>query len=463
MEQYRESPTDEQSERVSKPTEPVKPEKERSEEPKAKSDESPPEDTKADYESHLKPLSAGDIVPGLVVQIDEHGALVDVGTKSEGVLPSSELKGEDAASGEQLQVGSQVDVYVVRSEDEEGRVLLSKKKADYEKAWVRILEAHKTGEPMTAMVTERVKGGLVVDLGLRGFLPASHVATRNVRALDRFVGQSIPIKVIEVDRARKRVVVSQRLALEEEKGRKRKEVLESIQEGEMRQGTVRRITNYGAFVDIGGIDGLLHISEMSWTRIGHPSEVVKPGDKIDVMVLKCDRERERISLGLKQILPDPWQQIEEKFTVGDVITGKVTRVVPFGAFIQVEGGIEGIIPNSELADERVTNPEEMISANDVVQVRMIALRPNERRMTLSLRQAQQEKEKREYRDYMTSQREGGRVTLGDLVGDALAARKAEKEAEEPEGDQESQSSESPEESPPEKAQSPPSSNSEEPT
>jgi 4-hydroxy-3-methylbut-2-enyl diphosphate reductase len=374
------------------------------------------------YEDEASPLKSGDIVSGLVVHVDQQGVLVDVGTKSEGLIPHSDLAGERGEPPQQLAVGDRINVFVVRTESEEGGPVLSKRKADYENIWERVMQAFEGGETVSAMVTDRVKGGLVVDLGLRGFLPASHVATRNVRALERFVGQSIKLKIVEVDRARKRVVVSHRLAAEEERKQKREKTLASLAEGQVRKGVVRRVTDYGAFVDLGGIDGLLHVTEMAWVRVRHPSDVVKPGDKIDVLVLKYDREAGKVSLGLKQILPDPWQHVEERYAIGDVVTGRITRVVPFGAFVQLDNGIEAIIPNAELSLSKLAKAEEMLAVDQEVQAKVIAMRPAERRMTLSLRQIQRDKERGELHEYMSQQRDAGRVTLGDLVGDVFSQR-----------------------------------------
>jgi small subunit ribosomal protein S1 len=384
---------------------------------------SPPQH--AQYDSALSPLKSGDIVSGLVVHVDHQGVLVDVGTKSEGLIPHSDLLGEKGEPAQELAVGDRINVYVVRTESEEGGPVLSKRKADYENVWDRVMDAYERGDTMSAMVTDRVKGGLVVDLGLRGFLPASHVATRNVRALDRFVGQSIKLKIVEVDRARKRVVVSHRLAVEEERKHKREQTLASLQEGQVRKGVVRRVTDYGAFVDLGGIDGLLHVTEMSWARVRHPSDVVKPGDKIEVLVLKYDPEAGKVSLGLKQILPDPWQHVEERYSIGELVTGRVSRVVPFGAFVQLEGGIEAIIPNSELPKEG--KAEETLAADQEIQAKIIAMRPAERRMTLSIRHVQQDKERKALREYMDQQRNAGRVTVADLVGDVFSRREEAEE------------------------------------
>lgn len=372
------------------------------------------------YGETFRPLAEGTVVTGTVVHIDREGVLVDVGTKSDGLIPPNELSREPGTSAEDVvKIGQKVDVYVMDVDDQEGNLILSKKRADFEKAWDRVIEAHQEGRTIHAMVTDRVKGGLVVDLGIRGFVPASHVGSGKVRNLEKYVGQTLPLKVIEVDRDRRKVVLSHRLATEEEREAQRQETLGNLAENQIRTGIVRRITDYGAFVDIGGVDGLLHISEMSWTRIKHPSDVLKVGDEIQVMVLKTNLEQGRISLGLRQILPDPWTQARERYNPGDVITGAVTRLVPFGAFVQLDGGIEGIIPNSELANRRVNKPEEVLQVGDHVEVKVLDIRPEERRMTLSLRQAQQQKEQREVQDYRRGRPEEDRVTIGDMVGNLL--------------------------------------------
>jgi 4-hydroxy-3-methylbut-2-enyl diphosphate reductase len=388
--------------------------------------------SQAEMEGEVSPLASGQIVEGLIVHIDEQGALVDVGTKSEGHISREELADGNTDEGKPLAIGDRIAVYVVRPEDEEGNPVLSKKRADYERVWRRVIQAHETGEVLTAMVVDRVKGGLVVDLGLRGFLPASHVRTRNVHALDRFIGQSLKVKIVEVDRARKRVVVSHKNAVEEERQKRRDRTLESLEENKIYRGVVRRITDYGAFVDLGGVDGLLHVTEMSWTRVNHPREVVQVGDKIDVMVLRYDREQNRISLGLKQILPDPWEEVPRNYKVGQIASGTVTRVVPFGAFVKLEGtGIEGIIPNAELPGERGRKAADVLTAGEKVDVKIVNIRPSERRMTLSLRQFEQAKERQQLKEYMQRQEDSSRVTIGDLFGSVLANTQAARQQAEP--------------------------------
>jgi 4-hydroxy-3-methylbut-2-enyl diphosphate reductase len=369
-----------------------------------------------EFQDSFQAMTEGLVVRGTVVHIDRDGVLVDVGTKSEGIIPPGELTRESGKRPDQIvHVGEEIDVLVLNTDDDEaGQLILSKKRADFEKAWDRVIDAQRQGETLHAIVTERVKGGLVVDLGIRGFVPASHVGTGKVRNLEKYVGMELPLKVIEVDRDRRKVVLSHRLATEQERQAQREETLGTLAEGQVRAGVVRRITDYGAFVDIGGVDGLLHISEMSWTRIKHPNDVLKVGDEIQVMVLKTNLEQGRISLGLRQILPDPWTEAQERYTPGNLINGQVTRLVPFGAFVQLEGGLEGIVPNNELSIRRVNKPEDVVQVGDNVQVKILEIRPEERRMTLSIRQAQEETG--DYGDYVPDPE---RVTLGDVYGDML--------------------------------------------
>lgn len=376
-----------------------------------------------DYSGTFKSLTPGDVVYGVVVHIDREGVLVDVGTKSEGTIKPHELTRDPSLEPEDVvKVGERIKVYVVEAESHDGGPVLSKKRADFENAWDRVDKAFADGEVIKAMVMDRVKGGLVVDLGIRGFVPASHVQSGKLKNLEKFVGQSMQFKVIEVDRERRKVVLSNRLAVEEERDALKKETVATLAEGQVRDGIVRRLTDYGAFIDLGGVDGLLHISEMSWARINHPSEVVKVGQKLQVMVLKLNLDQGRVSLGLRQILPDPWEEVKRLHNVGDVFTGKISRLVPFGAFVQVEGGVEGIIPNSELSTRRINNPEDVVSIGQEVEVKIIDLRPDERRLTLSMRQLMAQKERErddsEMRSY-AEVRPDTKTTIGDLIGKQL--------------------------------------------
>ncbi len=343
--------------------------------------------SQSDFESMFKELSEGDVVTGTVVHIDKDGVLVDVGAKSEGVIRLNELSREPFNSvDEVVKVNDSVKVVVIGRTDE-GQLLLSKKRADFEKAWDKVIADMNAGTIIHAMVSERVKGGLVVDLGIRGFVPASHVGSGDFKHqnLDKYVGQSIPLKVIEVDRDRRKVVLSNRLATEEERRQRKEDTLGALKEGDVRKGIVRRVTDYGAFIDLGGIDGLLHVSEMSWARIKHPSEVVHNGQELDVMILKLRLNEGRISLGLRQILPDPWTEVGDKYKIGDTVKAAVSRLVPFGAFVQLEEGVEAIIPNSELSDRRIAKPSDVVNPGDEVEAKVIEVRPEERKMTLSIR------------------------------------------------------------------------------
>ena len=391
-------------------------------------------DFSQNFSQAIPSLNEGDVIKGTVVHIDREGVLVDVGTKSEGIIRRNELSRDPNIPAEDIvKVGETIDVYVMETESSDGNLILSKKRADFEKAWDRVAAARDENRTITAMVTDRVKGGLVVDLGIRGFVPASHVGNGSMKNnLERYVGQSIPLKVIEVDKERRKVVLSNKLAADEDRQSKKAETVANLQNGQIRRGVVRRLTNYGAFVDLGGIDGLLHISEMSWTRINHPSEVLKEGQELDVVILKMDLDQGRISLGLRQILPDPWTGIDQRYHVGDTITGQVSRIVPFGAFVQVEGGIEGIIPNSELSGRRGQKAPALQQGDDV-EVKVIDVRPDERKMTLSLRQARQEQETRREREVVetyqasTPEREEPRFTIGDAF---RAQQQAQAESEE---------------------------------
>lgn len=364
--------------------------------------------SQSDFESMFKELSEGDVVIGTVVHIDKDGVLVDVGSKSEGIVRPNELSKEPYDNIEDVvKVGEAIKVVVIGRDNEDGNLLLSKKRADFEKAWDKVIEALKEGTILHAMVTERVKGGLVVDLGIRGFVPASHVGSGDFKHqnLDKYVGQSVPLKVIEVDRDRRKVVLSHREATQAERETRKADTISSLKEGDVRKGIVRRVTDYGAFIDLGGIDGLLHVSEMSWSRIKHPSEVVKNGQELDVMILKLRLDQNRISLGLRQILPDPWSEIADKFHVGDTIKAAVSRLVPFGAFVQLEDGVEAIIPNSELSDRRVSKPSDVVNPGDEVEAKIIEIRPEERKMTLSIRRHLEANAPRE--PYMPEPEAGG--------------------------------------------------------
>jgi small subunit ribosomal protein S1 len=346
-----------------------------------------PEELVAAMEASFRDFNDGDIVEGEVVKIDRDEVLLDIGYKSEGVIPSKELSiRHDVDPNEVVHVGDRIEALVLQKEDKEGRLILSKKRAQYERAWGRIEEIMKSGEPIKGPVIEVVKGGLILDIGLRGFLPASLVDLRRVRDLHPFVGQELEAKIIELDRNRNNVVLSRRAFLEESQSEGRKKFLEGLQKGERRKGTVSSIVNFGAFVDLGGVDGLVHVSELSWKHVDHPSEVVAVGQEVEVEVLDVDLERERVSLSLKATQEDPWKEFERTSTAGSVIEGQVTKLVPFGAFVRVAPGIEGLVHISELSHEHVDTPESVLSVGDTVTAKVIDVDVQRRRVSLSMRQ-----------------------------------------------------------------------------
>ena len=346
-----------------------------------------PEELIEAMEASLRDFKDGDIVEGEVVKIDRDEVLLDIGYKSEGVIPSKELSiRHDVDPNEVVAVGDKIEALVLQKEDKEGRLILSKKRAQYERAWGRIEEVMQSGETIKGPVIEVVKGGLILDIGLRGFLPASLVDLRRVRDLHPFVGQELEAKIIELDRNRNNVVLSRRAFLEESQSEGRKKFLDSLRKGERRKGVVSSIVNFGAFVDLGGVDGLVHVSELSWKHVDHPSEVVEVGKEVEVEVLDVDLERERVSLSLKATQEDPWKEFERKYQAGEVIEGQVTKLVPFGAFVRVAQGIEGLVHISELSEQHVESPEAVLSVGDTVRVKVIDVDVSRRRISLSMRQ-----------------------------------------------------------------------------
>ncbi|SDB80176.1 SSU ribosomal protein S1P [Raineyella antarctica] len=336
----------------------------------------------------IKYFNDGDIVTGTVVKVDRDEVLLDIGYKTEGVIPSKELSiKHDVDPFEVVQVGDEVEALVQQKEDKEGRLILSKKRAQYERAWGTIEKIKEEDGVVTGRVIEVVKGGLIVDIGLRGFLPASLVEMRRVRDLQPYVGQELEAKIIELDKNRNNVVLSRRAWLEQTQSEVRHNFLNQLQKGQIRKGVVSSIVNFGAFVDLGGVDGLVHVSELSWKHIDHPSEVVEVGHEVTVEVLDVDMDRERVSLSLKATQEDPWQAFARLHQIGQIVPGKVTKLVPFGAFVRVEEGIEGLVHVSELAERHVDIPEQVVQVNDKVMVKIIDIDLERRRISLSLKQA----------------------------------------------------------------------------
>jgi len=349
------------------------------------------EDFLAAVDATIKYFNDGDIVEGTVVKVDHDEVLLDIGYKTEGVIPSRELSiKHDVDPDEVVEVGDQIDALVLTKEDKEGRLILSKKRAQYERAWGAIEELQAKEEPVTGTVIEVVKGGLIIDIGLRGFLPASLVEMRRVRDLEPYIGQELEAKIIELDKQRNNVVLSRRAFLEQTQSEVRSEFLHQLQKGQVRKGVVSSIVNFGAFVDLGGVDGLVHVSELSWKHIDHPSEVVTVGDEVTVEVLDVDLDRERVSLSLKATQEDPWRVFARTHAVGQIVPGKVTKLVPFGAFVRVEEGIEGLVHISELAQRHVEVPDQVVNVGEDVMVKVIDIDLERRRISLSVKQADED-------------------------------------------------------------------------
>jgi small subunit ribosomal protein S1 len=342
-----------------------------------------------DYESTFPEINEGQVVHGTVVRVDKDEVLVDIGYKSEGVIPVSELSIRRSVNpADEVSLGDEIDALVLTKEDAEGRLILSKKRARFEIAWKNIELAAESGDPVNGRVIEVVKGGLILDLGVRGFLPASLVDIRRVQDLDEFLGQELRAKVIELNRSRNNVVLSRRAVLEEERKEQRQQILDKLQPGDVVEGQISNIVDFGAFVDLDGMDGLIHISELSWSHVNHPSEVLEIGQTVEVKVLDIDRERQRISLGLKQTQSDPWQQVIENYHENDVVEGRVTKVVTFGAFVEILPGVEGLVHISELAQHHVENPREVVSQGQPVNVKIIEVDGERRRLSLSLKRVE---------------------------------------------------------------------------
>ncbi len=340
---------------------------------------------RAESDGAYRKLQKGELVVARIIQVDKDRIFVNLGTKTEGVIPADELDEDFEKAKETLKVGDEINVVVIRADGGDGYPIVSKKRADFEKNWDEIERAKESGQILTATVIDRVKGGLVVDLGVRGFVPATHVGNGKLRNIDKYVGQIMQLKVIDIDRERKKVVLSNRDADELVRKQAKEEIFGKLNRGDIVEGSIRRLTDYGAFVDLGGVDGLLHISEMSWMRIAHPKEMFKEGQKIKVEVLNLDEERGKISLGHRQVLPDPWKLIKENYQIGQTVKITISRFVPSGAFIKLPEGAEAFMPLSEMSNKRLRKPEEAVEEGQEVEAKIIDLKPENRRMVLSLR------------------------------------------------------------------------------
>jgi len=341
------------------------------------------DEMEAYFSQSLEQFKEGQIINGRVIKIGKGLVTVDVGFKSEGLVHQSEF----SEGGKNLAVGDEVEVYLERVEDNDGNVVLSKEKANKIKVWDELVKTYEEDQTIEGVVVAKAKGGLTVDIGLKAFLPGSQIDLRPMRNLERLIGERFKMKIIKMNKKRGNIVLSRRILLEEQRKQLREGTLEQMQEGNLIEGIVKNITEYGVFIDLGGIDGLLHITDMSWGRVNHPSEMFSIGDKVKVMVLKFDKEKERVSLGLKQISPDPWVEVESKFPVGSRIKGRVVSITDYGVFIELEKGIEGLVHISEMSWSRhVKHPSKMVSINDEVEAVVLTLDKDRKRISLGMKQ-----------------------------------------------------------------------------
>ena len=351
-------------------------------------DDIKPEDFPDLLEKTLITFNDGDVIEGTIVRIDRNEVMVDVGYKSEGVIPSRELSVRKSVNPKDLvNEGDRIQALVLDKEDDEGRLILSVKRAIYEKAWGDIQEISDNDKSVKGTVIESVKGGLIVDIGVRGFLPASLIDVRRVKELTSYIGEEIEAKILELDRQRNNIVLSRKAHLEQEQSGERKSFLENLEVGNIKEGKISSIVNFGAFVDIGGMDGLVHVSELSWRHVENPNEIVKVGDTVTVKVLEIDNDKERISLSIKQVTEDPWSDFELQYKQDDIVDGEVTKVVPFGAFVTIGKGVEGLVHISEISVDKVDSPELALAIGQKVKIKITELDIPKRRVNLSIKQA----------------------------------------------------------------------------
>jgi len=375
------------------------------------------EEKKTDITEEETALEIGEIVKGKVVKIETSQAFVDVGYKWDGVLPISEISSLHVEKiSDVLNVGDEIECKIIRFDEEHDKLILSKKEVDAERAWKELQQKYEANETIQATVADIVKGGLVVDLGVRGFIPASLVERHYVEDFSEYKGKELTLKIIEIDPEKNKLILSRKAVLEDELKKKKEEILRSLEVGQIVEGTVQRLTDFGAFVDIGGVDGLVHVSELAWHRVQHPSDVLSEGDKIKVKVLKVSPESERISLSLKETLAGPWEQVAEHIQVGDIVTGTVRRLVSFGAFVEVYPGVEGLVHISQISTRHIATPSEVLKVNQEVKVKVLDMKPEQKRISLSIREAEEAKqreiEKVEKKEEESSS--GLNVTLGDV-------------------------------------------------
>lgn len=374
------------------------------------------------YEETFKEYKVGDTVKGTVIKIDPSGVLVDIKYKADGLIPPEELSDKSFGSPEEVvKIGEVIDVYIENLENKEGYVVLSKKRADDEIKWCAAYDAYKTKKILEGRVVQALKGGLVVDCeGIRGFIPASQIAKKAETPLDSFVGQVLPIKVIEINRRQGKVVLSHKLAAGEKEKFQVGKLIGELEVGQVRKGVVVSLKSFGAFVDLGGIEGLIHLSELSWKRVKHPSEVLKIGEEIEVFILGVDKVNRKIALGLKELQPDPWVNAADLYKVGQIVKAKILRFAKFGAFAELEKGLEGLIHISEISKEAVQKPEDAVKIGEEVEVKILRVIPEEQKIGLSIKEAQLEKEKQSLPS------EEKKVTIADILAEK---EKAKREAE----------------------------------
>ncbi|SMO42049.1 30S ribosomal protein S1 [Melghirimyces algeriensis] len=364
-------------------------------------------------------LKSGDIVKGKVTKVEDNQVLVDVNYKFDGVIPISELFSLHVdKAGDVLSEEEEVEVKVIRIDDEEEKLVLSKKAVDADRAWNDLEQKFETGETLEAEIADVVKGGLVVDLGVRGFIPASLVERHYVEDFSDYKGRTLSLKVIEMDREKNKLILSRKAVLDEEEEKQKRETLERLTPGEVLDGTVQRLTDFGAFVDIGGVDGLVHVSELAWSRVEHPSEMLSEGDQVKVKVLKVDKENERISLSIKETQPGPWEKVSDSIHSGDIVNGTVKRLVSFGAFVEVAEGVEGLVHISQISRRHIASPSEELEEGQEVRVKVLDMQPEQKRISLSIKEVEQEEAKQEMEN-LDRNNSGMNVTLGDVLGDQL--------------------------------------------
>ncbi|SKC72997.1 30S ribosomal protein S1 [Maledivibacter halophilus] len=356
----------------------------------------------------------GNIIKGKVVQVLDEEVVVNIGYKSDGIIPLNEFSNNtDINLKDIVNEGDEIEVLVLKSDDGEGNVVLSKKRIDYIKDWDALKEAFDNKETIVIKTGEAVKGGIIAYYNeLRGFIPASQLSDQYVENLNEYANQELKVKVIEIDKKKNKAIFSRRQIIEEKLEEKRKELWNNIEKDAVVKGEVKRITNFGAFVDIGGVDGLVHISEMSWGRIKHPSEVLSIGDTVEVYVQDFNKEQNRISLSLKQTIKNPWANIEEKYLIGDVVEGKVVKLVDFGAFVELEPGIEGLVHISQISEDRIAKPSEVLEPGQIVNVKILNIDSEDNKLSLSIKEAEASKD---MEDYLTDSEESEKTTIGDVL------------------------------------------------